>query len=258
MQSQKLLKVETNILPKIELVQAKNKGKILLSVDNGNMPTVQSAKYQDFATRLKALMEKEGSPIKTVNQLKDSIDVTYEMARRYTLGIAKPREEKLKILADKLNVDISFLDHGTYLNDSNNLQLVEVSDLIPVISWEDAKNWRVEGNNSSIKVIEWLPQNPRCGKNGFGLIVSGASMQPDFKPQDRIYINPDFTFKNIKTGNLVIVASDNQDLADFKKIIVESNVKFLEPLDLKYQDGPITVNKDCKLVGKVVGMYRDV
>lgn len=258
MQSQKLLKVETNILPKIELVQVKIKGKILPSVENGNMPTVQSAKYQDFATRLKALMENEGSPIKTVNQLKDAIDVTYEMARRYTLGIAKPREEKLKILADKLNVSISFLDHGAEITDHSDLYSVETTNLIPVISWEDAKKWNVDGNNSSINVIEWLPRNPRCGINGFGLIVSGVSMQPDFKPHDRIYINPDFTLENIETDNLVIVSFDNQNKADFKKIIVENNVKFLEPLNLKYLDKPIVMKNDCKLIGKIVGMYRDI
>ncbi|SPL72298.1 S24 family peptidase [Acinetobacter stercoris] len=258
MQPQKLLKVETNILPKIELVQVKIKGKILPSVEKGNMPTVQSAKYQDFASRLKALMENESSPIKTVNQLKDAIDVTYEMARRYTLGIAKPREEKLKILADKLNVSISFLDHGTEITDHSSLHSIEIPSLIPVISWEDAKKWNVDGNNSSINIIEWLPQNSRCGKNGFGLIVSGVSMQPDFKPQDRIYINPDFTLKSMKTGNLVIVAFDNQDQADFKKIIVENNVKFLEPLNPKYLDKPILMQKNCKLIGKVVGMYRNI
>ncbi len=112
MQPSTLLKVEDNILPKIELVQLKIRGKLLPLVENGKKPKLQTAKYQEFASRLKGLMDNDNSPIKTVNQLKDAIEVTYEMARRYTLGIAKPREEKMQILAEKFDVDISYLDQN--------------------------------------------------------------------------------------------------------------------------------------------------
>ena len=43
---------------------------------------VKDAKHIEFANRLKQLMEAVGSPITSVNQLKDAINVTYEMARR--------------------------------------------------------------------------------------------------------------------------------------------------------------------------------
>ena len=80
---------------------------------SGTSNSIDDAKHQDFADRLNKLMKTPDSPITSVNELKEAIGVTYEMARRYTLGTAKPRDEKLKALADIFNIDISYLDHGT-------------------------------------------------------------------------------------------------------------------------------------------------
>lgn len=254
-----LLKVENNILPKIELVQLKIRGKLLPVVENGKKSQVQSAKYLEFASRLKNLMEQDGSPIKTVNQLKDAIEVTYEMARRYTLGIAKPREEKMQTLAQKFNVDISYLDHGVGKDSNVSAPFPIAGRLVPVISWVQAGAWTtVEAVPAGTQFEEWLPPNPKCGKHGYGLEVSGESMLPDFRPGDKIYVNPDFQINDLKTGDLVIVACDGETEATFKKLIVESNGMYLEPLNPKWLGKIIELREGCKLVGKVVGLYRDV
>ena len=254
-----LLKVEDNILPKIELVQLKIRGNILPVVENGKKSNVQTAKYHDFASRLKSLMDKDDSPIKTVNQLKDAIEVTYEMARRYTLGVAKPREEKLQILAEKFNVDISYLDHGTGLDTNVSNPFPVAGRLVPVISWVQAGTWTsAEGVPAGTQFEEWLPPNPKCGKHGYGLEVVGESMLPDFRPHDKIYVNPDFQISDLKTGDLVIVACDGETEATFKKLIVESNGMYLEPLNPKWLEKIMELREGCKLVGKVVGLYRDV
>lgn len=66
-------------------------------------------KHQDFAYRLNAEMSKKGLSVK---QLSLAGQVTYEMARRYTLGTAKPRDEKLIRIAEWLNVPPAWLDYG--------------------------------------------------------------------------------------------------------------------------------------------------
>lgn len=48
----------------------------------------------------------------SVKQLSLAGQVTYEMARRYTLGTAKPRDEKLIRIAEWLNVPPAWLDYG--------------------------------------------------------------------------------------------------------------------------------------------------
>lgn len=131
--------------------------------------------------------------------------------------------------------------------------------LVPVISWVQAGTWTTaESIPMGTQFKEWLPPNPKCGKNGYGLIVVGESMSPDFRPNDKIYVNPDFQISDLKTGDLVIVACDGETEATFKKLIVESNGMYLEPLNPKWHEKIIPLREGCKLVGKVVGLYRDV
>jgi SOS-response transcriptional repressor LexA len=255
-----LLKVEDNILPKIELVQPKIKDKILLTVENGKF-LMSDPKYLDFSLRLKELMNKDGSDIKTVNQLKDVIGVTYEMARRYTIGTAKPREEKLKVLANALRVDISFLDHGIKLD--NNVDLSQQIRLegrpIPVISWVAAGSISpIETVIQDAEVDEYLPPNKDCGKNGYGLIVTGTSMSPKFEIGDRIYVNPDIQAFDLVSGDLVIVSYSGDTEATFKKLIIEGSDKYLQPLNPDWPEQIIKLSEDCRLVGKVVGLYRKI
>ncbi|AYY53234.1 TPA: hypothetical protein R7O71_002994 [Acinetobacter baumannii] len=134
-----------------------------------------------------------------------------------------------------------------------------VGRLVPVISWVQAGTWTTaESVPMGTQFKEWLPPNPKCGKNGYGLVVVGESMSPDFRPSDKIYVNPDFQISDLKTGDLVIVACDGETEATFKKLIVESNGMYLEPLNPKWHEKIIPLREGCELVGKVVGLYRDV
>ncbi|WP_224963855.1 LexA family protein [Acinetobacter guillouiae] len=134
-----------------------------------------------------------------------------------------------------------------------------IGKLIPVISWIQAGAWTtVEAVPVGTQFEEWLPPNPKCGKHGYGLEVSGESMLPDFRPGDKIYVNPDFQINDLKTGDLVIVSCKGETEATFKKLIVESNGKYLQPLNPDWPEKTIILEDGCKLVGKVVGLYRDV
>ncbi|TCB75573.1 hypothetical protein E0H89_11495 [Acinetobacter sp. ANC 3781] len=131
--------------------------------------------------------------------------------------------------------------------------------LIPVISWIQAGTWTTADSIPvDTQFNEWLPPNPKCGKNGYGLEVVGESMLPDFRPTDKIYVNPDFQVSDLKTGDLVIVACEGESKATFKKLIIEPNGKYLEPLNPKWHEKIMELDEGCKLVGKVVGLYRDV
>lgn len=131
--------------------------------------------------------------------------------------------------------------------------------LIPIISWVQASTWNSKDFiNLETQFKEWLPPNPKSGKNGYGLIVVGESMSPEFRPGDKIYVNPDFQINNLKTGDLVIIASKGENKATFKKIIIESNGIYLEPLNPKWHERITKLPNGSKLVGKVVGLYRDV
>jgi len=147
--------------------------------------------------------------------------------------------------------------HNLYSNVSAPIPLTD--RLVPVISWVQAGSWTsVESVPVETQFDEWLPPNPKCGKNGYGLEVVGESMLPDFRPSDKIYVNPDFQPDELKTGDLVIVAYEGDAEATFKKLILESGNIYLQPLNPDWPEKTMPLVDGCKLVGKVVGLYRDV
>lgn len=130
---------------------------------------------------------------------------------------------------------------------------------VPVISWVQAGDWTgMDSVPIDTQFEEWLPPNPDSGKNGYGLIVVGSSMKPDFKPSDRIYVNPDIQTCDLQTDDLVIVSCSGESEATFKKLIVEGDNKYLQPLNPNWPDQIIKLTEDCRLVGKVVGLYRKI
>lgn len=64
----------------------------------------------DLASRLNELMAKQG---KNIVDLQKAIGVTYEMARRYTLGAATPRDKKIEAMAKYFGVSPAHLKYGT-------------------------------------------------------------------------------------------------------------------------------------------------
>lgn len=176
-----------------------------------------------------------------------------------------PKTEALKQIAKLLNVDDGWLltGKGSPSKLDNNIDLSEKIPLegrpIPVISWVAA------GSLSSIETVlrdteidEWLPPNKDCGKSGYGLKVTGMSMSPFFLPDDRIYVNPEVQTFDLQTGDLVIIACYGETEATFKKLIIEGDNKYLQPLNPNWPEQIIKLSEDCRLVGKVVGLYRKI
>lgn len=80
------------------------------SITTGNvLPMVEEPRYADFARRLKEAMACKQL---TVTDVKSELKITYEMARRYTLGIAMPREERMRKLADFVGRTAAYLQFG--------------------------------------------------------------------------------------------------------------------------------------------------
>lgn len=72
------------------------------------------------------------------------------------------------------------------------------------------------------------------------------------------YVNPDFQISNLKTGDLIAVACNSEIEAAFKKLIVESNNMYLEPLNPKWHENTIALQVRYRLTGKVLDLYRGV
>ncbi|HCM31836.1 MAG TPA: LexA family transcriptional repressor [Acinetobacter radioresistens] len=132
-------------------------------------------------------------------------------------------------------------------------------NLVPVISWDQVVLVTEDKMDiSEDKVLSWLPKNPDFAKYTYALKVKGISMSPNFLPDDLIYINPNIKDFNFKTDDLVIVSCTGQAEATFKKLIVEGNESYLQSINPNWPEPITRLADDCKIIGKVVGMYREI
>ena len=175
-------------------------------------------------------------------------------------------------IARFLDVDVNWLQTGQgdmHLTSGSNHQFplesfippkdTEIVDIsgngLPVISWVQAGDYTPVASADLSSVIEWLPYDPRAGKSGFCLIVKGVSMEPEFNPDDRIYVNPTFQMDELNTGALVVMACDGDSEATFKELVVEGGKYYLRALNPDWHEKIMPIDHTCRLVGKVVGKY---
>ncbi|MCJ8512789.1 MULTISPECIES: LexA family protein [Acinetobacter] len=214
---------------------------------------------ETLGTRLKALRKNKKI---TQQQVADAIGVSKTSVIYWEKDENLPKHDSLMALARVLGVTSDYLLNGkggSSFDNNISIPLPLAGRLVPVISWVQAGSWTsVESVPAGTQFDEWLPPNPKCGKNGYGLEVVGESMLPDFRPGDKIYVNPDFQPDELKTGDLVIMSCEGDAEATFKKLIVESGNMYLQPLNPDWPEKTMPLILGCKLVGKVVGLYRDV
>ena len=214
---------------------------------------------ETLGTRLKALRKNKKI---TQQQVADAIGVSKTSVIYWEKDENLPKHDSLMALAKVLGVTSDYLLNGkggSSFDNNISIPLPLAGRLVPVISWVQAGSWTsVESVPAGTQFDEWLPPNPKCGKNGYGLEVVGESMLPDFRPGDKIYVNPDFQPDELKTGDLVIMSCEGDAEATFKKLIVESGNMYLQPLNPDWPEKTMPLILGCKLVGKVVGLYRDV
>lgn len=192
-------------------------------------------------------------------------EVSGVAAGKWIHGDSQPKAGKLKLIARFLDVSDDWLLTGREASPrlDNNVDLFQRIPFegrpVPVISWVAAGAFDpIQTVLKDAEIDEYLPPIKECGKNGYGLVVTGISMSPKFEPEDRIYVNPDFQVSDLKTGDLVIVSCTGDNEATFKQLIIEGTTKYLKPLNPKWDEQIIKLTEDCRLVGKVVGLYRKI
>jgi SOS-response transcriptional repressor LexA len=72
------------------------------------------------------------------------------------------------------------------------------------------------------------------------------------------YVKLDFQISDLKQVIWLSLRVARKTKVIFKKLNVKSNGMFLEPLNPKWHEKIIELRKECKLTGKVVGLYRDI
>lgn len=232
---------------------------------NKNRMSDLEIKHPEFAKRLNKLMDEKGFDR---NDLSTKTGISYEMIRRYSEGIAKPRSKKLKEISDALGTTAPYLDYGE-TSDSASPKIEAPADtkkvaldygmngMVPVISWVAAGGFSDVIPVTIDDVIEWIPKPVHLSERAFGLVVQGSSMLPEFKPNEIIYVEPEINPWDLKDGDLVVIHCDDDKQATFKQLMVGDGQEdmYLKPLNPDWPDQKIKPMGECTLVGIVDSKY---
>ncbi|WJM83245.1 XRE family transcriptional regulator [Pectobacterium brasiliense] len=224
---------------------------------------VEETKYSDFADRLNLLINNKNMSVTDLSRISG---VSYEMARRYTMGTAKPRDEKMVKIAGALEVSAAYLDYGVP-EQASEPQPKSIVKLQHLDVFASAGNGYI--NNTFPELISSIevPRDKvyelfgRQSLEGVKLInVDGDSMMPTLCPRDLLFIDTkidhftgdgiyvfnfeDSTFvkrlQKVK-GRKLAVLSDNEKYPPF---FIESHEmhelyifgKLIKHLPLKFND----------------------
>lgn len=126
--------------------------------------------------------------------------------------------------------------------------IADITHMLPVVGMASAG--RLMESVEDAEIEEYVPAPGPCGKNSFVLRLDGVSMLPDFKPGDRIVIDPDAEWVS---GDFVYACRTDagcSDVGTFKKIIFEEGEYYLCAANEDWHPRYTKLEKGWKVVGK--------
>lgn len=193
----------------------------------------------DYSERLKLAMKQSGH---TTQMLADALGISYQAAKKAVDGKTKAfTASNNQKAANLLGVSAEWLaigEKGQFVLDKSNVSPAQIGTKhIPLLSYVSAGAWTgaidaFQPNDAH----DWLVTDLELSEGAFALEIKGDSMQPDFKPGDRVIIDPGIS---PQPGDFV-VAKNGEEEATFKKyrprgVDANGNVVFeLVPLNEDY------------------------
>ncbi|WP_283119638.1 XRE family transcriptional regulator [Neisseria elongata] len=161
--------------------------------------TNSDAKYADFAERLNQIREKKSIEI---SELSKKTGISYEMIRRYTLGIAQPRNDGMEKLAEALSVSAAWLQFGSSMMPTSGAIVVH-EDVNTENTHREIEIYKTElsaGRGNFVWIANhkedplvfrenWFRAKRLNPDNLRGMYVRGNSMEPDLKDWDTVIID---------------------------------------------------------------------
>ncbi|MBI1450350.1 helix-turn-helix domain-containing protein [Acinetobacter sp. FL51] len=181
--------------------------------------------------------------------LAEKVGVSTPNISRYESGKQNPEFDKMKDIAEALNVKMSDL---ILMAEGNNVKTGPDLYRVPLISWVQAGNLKEVFINSDMDNLEWVETTYRARKCTYALRVVGDSMEPKFPEGSIIIVEPEEQANN---KSFVIVRQDG-DKATFKQLIDDGSERYLKPINERYPIIPFS--SDSEICGVVKRMEMDV
>ena len=238
---------------------------------------------QIMADNIKRLLKAKGL---NPRQLAIALDFKYTTVNDWVNAKTYPRIDKIEMLANFFNVSKSDLVENkteeiattspvqaiydqltpprqakalTYLEkqlleqNEDKTKINEVSEVIQLYSYDYYDHPASAGtgqylNDVRVERIE-LPVDIDAD---FVIPIKGDSMEPDYHDGDLVFIQ---TSVDLNDG-VIGVFNYNGD-AYIKQLVIDEDLAYLHSLNPAYKDMPITPDTDFRIIGEVVGIYRE-
>ncbi|STZ77360.1 LexA family transcriptional regulator [Bergeriella denitrificans] len=161
--------------------------------------TSKEVKYPEFAERLNKAKEKAGIELP---ELSKNTGISYEMVRRYTLGLAQPRTDGMERLAEVLNVSAPWLQFGeSLMPQAGAIAIQEEVDTEHTHFEIQMYEYKLSAGTGNFVWVTNHKEDPltfrerwfrarRLNPNTLrGMYVRGNSMEPDLKDWDTVIID---------------------------------------------------------------------
>ena len=224
-------------------------------MSNGKIHYIDiGCKYMDhLGTRLKQLRKDKNI---TQQQLAELIGVSKTSIIYWEKGDNLPKHDSLISLSRILGVSSTYLMQGKQVEDKDDQRYqILPKRFVPILSWQQA-NQEHPLMHLSTDHKDWLAAHPHMTKDCYALEVLGDSMLPEFRPHDHIYVTTDITSGQLKTGDFVIVQTQDQQEALFKRLVIETDGMFLQVLNETWPQQTMPFTASLKIVAKVLGFWR--
>lgn len=187
----------------------------------------------------------------TRKDLSKKLGVGYTTVTDWVNGVSYPRIDKIEMMSNLWNIQKSDLvEDGTRI-----VHNVIPTINIPVVNSVSA-GMPTYNETDVIDYISVMNTSIKNDKEYFGLIVSGDSMDLEFKDGDIVVVEKDAQVEN---GEIAVVAVNGYD-ATVKRIKrdYDRNIIMLIPesTNREHETQIYSMNDDVHIIGKVVGMNR--
>lgn len=179
---------------------------------------------KEFSQRLvqallsKGYQSKHASSGVAIRELSIATGISMEMARRYTLGLALPKSNIIKIIADWLDVNPLWLRDGISISDTP--QIIQ----LPLISWQQINHWQTgEKSEKTHKLQTILPITPQAFA-----VETLSDLTPVLRQGTVLIIEPN---KKATHKSLVLTATHSNEPAELKQFWIDNDTSYLKSLD---------------------------
>lgn len=148
---------------------------------------------------------------------------------------------------------LTYLEKQLLEQNEEETKINEVSEVIQLYSYNYYDHPASAGtgqylNDVRVEQIE-LPIDVDAD---FVIPIKGDSMEPDYHDGDLVFIQT-----SVDLNNGVIGVFNYNGEAYIKQLVIDTEQSYLHSLNPKYKDMPITPETDFRIIGEVVGRYKE-